>query len=153
MKGKSHAHAGDANRCNQRRDLETKLVERHQHREHRTRIRIARTISKRIGGSFTRDSSHRLVRFPIHWARRTPTVRIIIAPRTWNPYLMIRSKVISFAVISWLLLSFCFIRSNSSFAGYEKWKTKPRSDYHARIKHLTERETQSNFAMRKNGLK
>src|SRR5207249_11915051 len=76
-----------------------------------------------------------------HRASRTPTARMIIAPRTWNPYRMIRSKVISFAVISWLLLSFCFIRSNSSVAGYEKWKTKPRSDYHARIKHLTERET------------
>src|SRR5216684_1879905 len=35
MKSKSHAHASDANRCNQRRDLETKLVERHQKREHK----------------------------------------------------------------------------------------------------------------------
>src|SRR5258708_2998222 len=35
MKSKSHAHASDANRCNQRRDLETKLVERHQQREHK----------------------------------------------------------------------------------------------------------------------
>jgi hypothetical protein len=35
MKSKSHAHPGNANRCNQRRDLETKLVERHQQREHK----------------------------------------------------------------------------------------------------------------------
>src|ERR1700674_4127170 len=35
MKRKAHAHASDANRGNQRRDLETKLVERHQQREHK----------------------------------------------------------------------------------------------------------------------
>src|ERR1700736_5349890 len=34
MKGKSQTHPSDANRRNQRRDLETKLVDRHQQREY-----------------------------------------------------------------------------------------------------------------------
>src|SRR6266550_2197873 len=40
-----------------------------------------------------RGSSHRLVKLPPHRARRTTTVKMMIAPRTWNPYRMTRSNV------------------------------------------------------------